>query len=245
MSISIFLTGGSPEPSPSTLSLFTLTVISTFPSPTILGVTSNFNTASLKDVDAAPSDMVVYGISKPCETVAVWLSKVKIFGFEITCPKPKFSNALISAFKTLVVVLFSTPSPLVPTISVLRISPAAAPNPPASCEVAPKSVGALPVPNPEIVGSPAFVRYAPILTPSCLSNSELAVTTYASINTCFVLTSISLITLSTTSKSFSLPLIIIDRVTCSSVICKVEKEFSPSPEENNSVNVALASAGEM
>ena len=40
------------------------------PSPMMLGVTSNFNAASLKDVEVVPSDVVWYGISSPCVTVA-------------------------------------------------------------------------------------------------------------------------------------------------------------------------------
>ena len=52
-----------------------------------------------------------------------------------------------------------------------------------------------------------------------LVGEEVASTINASINTCLVLTSISLITLSTTSKSFALPLTIIDLVVFSSVTC--------------------------
>ena len=50
-----------------------------------------------------------------------------------------------------------------------------------------------------------------------LSKSEFASTINASIKTCLVLTSISLIRVLTTSKSFSLPLTIIDLVVFSSV----------------------------
>ena len=54
--------------------------------------------------------------------------------------------------------------------------------------------------------------------PGSFSKVEEASTINTSIKTCLVLTSISLITLSTTSKSFSLPLTIIDLVDFSSVI---------------------------
>ena len=67
----------------------------------------------------------------------------------------------------------------------------------------------------------------------------------ASIKTCWVLLSISLITLSTISKSFSLPLTIIDLVVFSSVTC-IGTKLAPDPTDvNNSVIVALASAGEI
>ena len=59
----------------------------------------------------------------------------------------------------------------------------------------------------------------PNLVPNALSKLESASTINASIKTCLVLTSISLITLSTTSKSFSFPRTIIDRVVFSSVTC--------------------------
>ena len=79
--------------------------------------------------------------------------------------------------------------------------------------------------------------------PKACSKSESASTINASIKTCFVLTSISLITLSTTSKSFSLPLTIIDLVVTSSVIWIGEKEASPLTDVNNSLIVAFACAG--
>ena len=53
-------------------------VNNTFPSPMMLGVTSNFNAASLNEVEVVPSDVVWYGISSPWVTVADWLSRVKI-----------------------------------------------------------------------------------------------------------------------------------------------------------------------
>ena len=60
-----------------------------------------------------------------------------------------------------------------------------------------------------------------------------------------VLTSISLITLSTTSKSFSLPLTIIDLVVFSSVTWIGINEPELDVDVNNSVMVAFASAGEI
>ena len=66
---------------------------------------------------------------------------------------------------------------------------------------------------------PLLVYAPPSLLPNAFSNVEDASTINASIKTCLVLTSISLITLSTTSKSFSFPLTIIDLVVTSSVIC--------------------------
>ena len=83
----------------------------------------------------------------------------------------------------------------------------------------------------------------PNLVPSFFK-SEFASTINASIKTCFVLTSISPIILSTTSKSSLLPLTIIDRVVISSVICIGEKPTSPV-EVNNSLIVVLASAGDI
>ena len=52
-------------------------------------------------------------------------------------------------------------------------------------------------------------------------------------------------TLSTISKSFSLPLTIIDLVVCSSVTCIGIKFWLVPTVVNNSVIVALASAGEI
>ena len=52
-------------------------------------------------------------------------------------------------------------------------------------------------------------------------------------------------TLSTTSKSFSLPLTIIDLVVFSSVTCIGINEPAADVDVNNSVTVALASAGEI
>ena len=80
--------------------------------------------------------------------------------------------------------------------------------------------------------------------PNCLSNSEVAFTTNASIKTCSVLISISARTLSTVSRSFSFPLTIIDLVAVSSVILMGEVEASP-PVWNSSSIVALANSGEM
>ena len=75
----------------------------------MLGVTVNFNAASLNEV-FAPSDPVAWNcISSPCVIVATWLSKVKTFGFEIVFPKPRDSSAWISAFKTADPVLFKIP----------------------------------------------------------------------------------------------------------------------------------------
>ena len=66
----------------------------------------------------------------------------------------------------------------------------------------------------------------------------------ASIKTCLVLISISLTTLSTTSKSFSLPLTIIDLVVISSVIWIGVKELSPPADcVNNSSIVCFACDG--
>ena len=83
------------------------------------------------------------------------------------------------------------------------------------------------------------------MLPKDLSKAEFASTINASINTCLVLTSISLTTLSTTSKSFSLPLTIIDLVVFSSVTCIGTNEDPPALDVNNSVSVALASAGDI
>ena len=83
----------------------------------------------------------------------------------------------------------------------------------------------LPVPDEVILLAPVppiflpFLEYAPPnLVPNACSKVESAYTINASIKTCLVLTSISLITLSTTSKSFSFPLTIMDLVVVSSVI---------------------------
>ena len=74
--------------------------------------------------------------------------------------------------------------------------------------------------------------------PKFCSNVELASTIKASIKTCLVLLSISLITLSTISKSFSFPLTIIDLVVASSVTC-IGMKFPLVPTEvNSSVIVA-------
>ena len=86
---------------------------------------------------------------------------------------------------------------------------------------------------------------APSFVPKALSKFEVASTINASIKTCLVRTSISLITLSTTSKSFSLPLTIMDLVVFSSVICIGTKAPLVAVEVNSSVMVALASAGEI
>ena len=45
--------------------------------------------------------------------VATWLSKVKIFGFDIVFPKPWISSAVISVFNTAEPVLLNIPIPLV------------------------------------------------------------------------------------------------------------------------------------
>ena len=64
---------------------------------------------------------------------------------------------------------------------------------------------------------PLLVYAAPKALPKFCSKVEDASTINASIKTCLVLLSISLITLSTISKSFSFPLTIIDLVVFSSV----------------------------
>ena len=59
VTISILLIGGSSEAAALLgVSLLTFIVSRTFPSPIILGVTSNFSAASLKEVDVVPSDVV-------------------------------------------------------------------------------------------------------------------------------------------------------------------------------------------
>ena len=73
--------------------------------------------------------------------------------------------------------------------------------------------------------------------PNALSKSELASTINASIKTCLVLTSISLIILSTISKSVSFPLTITDLVVFSSVILIGEK--LSSIDAKSSVKVFL------
>ena len=65
----------------------------------------------------------------------------------------------------------------------------------------------------------------------------------ASINTCSVLISISLRTLSTVSKSFSFPLTIIDLVAVSSVI--FIGADAPSLAWNNASMVDLANSGDI
>ena len=55
---------------------------------------------------------------------------MNILGFEIVLPRPIASNAVISAFKTPVVVLLSRPMPLVaPVTGKLEIESLTAPNP--------------------------------------------------------------------------------------------------------------------
>ena len=104
--------------------------------------------------------------------------------------------------------------PLVPVGAKFAMASDALPK--AAVEVVNESLAVLaPARPPALL---PFLLYAPPnLAPKALSNSESASTIKASIKTCFVLTSISLITLSTTSKSFSLPLTIIDLVVFSSV----------------------------
>ena len=63
--------------------------------------------------------------------------------------------------------------------------------------------------------------------------------------TCLVLISISLINLSTTSKSGSLPLTIIDLVVFSSVTWIGMNDASPDLEVNNSSSVVFACDGVM
>ena len=59
VTISILLIGGSSDDVVLLgVSLFTLILSNTFPSPIILGVTSSFNAASLKEVEVVPSDVV-------------------------------------------------------------------------------------------------------------------------------------------------------------------------------------------
>ena len=77
--------------------------------------------------------------------------------------------------------------------------------------------------------------------PNALSKSELASTINASIKTCLVLTSISLIILSTISKSVSFPLTITDLVVFSSVIL-IGVKLS-SIDAKSYVKVFFASAG--
>ena len=140
---------------------------------------------------------------------------MKTFGLDIVFPKPKLSNAVISAFNTAVVVCFKIPKPLV--VAVVKSVKESFALPIAAEE----SVGApvaLLVPAIPPTFFPPLLYMPPNLVPNCCSNSDSASTIKASIKTCLVLTSISLITLSTTSKSFSLPLTIIDLVVTSSVI---------------------------
>mgnify|MGYP005734633427 CR=1 FL=1 len=73
----------------------------------------------------------------------------------------------------------------------------------------------------------------------------MAFTTKASIRTCSVLISISARTLSTVSKSLSLPLTIIDLVAVSSVIFMGDVEASPVPARNNSSIVVFANSGDI
>ena len=59
MKKNILLIGGSSDAAALFgVSLFTLIVNKTFPSPIMLGVTSNFKAASLNDVEVVPSDVV-------------------------------------------------------------------------------------------------------------------------------------------------------------------------------------------
>ena len=73
----------------------------------------------------------------------------------------------------------------------------------------------------------------------------MAFTTNDSIRTCSVLISISVSTLSTVSKSLSLPLTIIDLVAVSSVIFIGDVDASPEPVWNNSSIVAFANSGDI
>ena len=105
-------------------------------------------------------------------------------------------------------ILSAAPLPAVLIAAVL--APMSAPEPVAAPTVLPPTV------PPAL--TPFLVYAAPNLFPSACSKLDVASTIKASIKTCFVLTSISLMTLSTTSKSFSFPLTIIDLVVFSSVI---------------------------
>ena len=143
------------------------------------------------------------------------MSKVKTFGLDIVFPKPKDSKAVISAFNTADPVCLIIPIPLVAPIAG-KFDKASDALPKAAVELLNASLAVLEPARPP-ARLPFLLYAAPNLVPSALSNSESASTIKASIKTCFVLTSISLITLSTTSKSFSLPLTIIDLVVVSSV----------------------------
>ena len=131
-------------------------------------------------------------------------------------PLPKTSKAVISAFNVADPVCLKIPIPLV--------APTAAKSVKASVAL-PIAADEAPVPVEVILLEPVppillpFLEYAPPnLVPNARSKVESASTINASIKTCLVLTSISLITLSTTSKSFSFPLTIMDLVVVSSVI---------------------------
>ena len=130
-------------------------------------------------------------------------------------PKPFASKAVISAFRTPVPVAFKIPIPLValPTPKFVRVSTLL----PKAADVSANVPAELVPINPPTC-LPLFFQYPPSFVPSSLSKSEFASTIKASIRTCFVLISISFITLSTTSRSFSFPLTIIDLVVVSSVI---------------------------
>ena len=155
--------------------------------------------------------------------MAIWLSKVNNLGLEIVLPKPSVSNASSCNFKTIEPVLLKIPIPLVAPATLKLYKPSVLPLPAALIEPVPEVIdpSVVPIVDPPTV-PPNLSRFpltkaAPSLFPSALSKEEVASTINASISTCLVLTSISLITLSTTSKSFALPLTIIDLVVFSSV----------------------------
>ena len=85
---------------------------------------------------------------------------------------------------------------------------------------------------PEIVVVPfaplSLTLIAPTLAPKALAKVEVASTINASIKTCFVFTSISLMTASIVSRSGSWPLTIIDLVVSSTVILKLVIVAAPS-----------------
>ena len=114
--------------------------------------------------------------------------------------------------------VFKTPIPLVaPAMVLFAIVPAAAPRAtPPGVVAAPPTVPDITEESPLAFGPPFDM--APTLVPKACLNVESTVTINASIKTCFVFTSIALITASMVSTSDLLPLTIIDRVVFSTVI---------------------------
>ena len=118
----------------------------------MLGVTDNSRLAGLNWTSAPSEPVAWYEISSPCLILAIWLSNVKTLGLDIVFPRPSFSKACISAFKTADPVLFNIPIPLVAPIAD-EVKSVSCPSPP---EIVPRvgvigpSVAAPPIVPPTI-----------------------------------------------------------------------------------------------